>query len=71
MPEKYPTVCDPDSLEVPLVHEIGAFFVSPVRQNFQWLTKAVMLAAHNVTTGVWNKGVMEAYLRTCAVAGSV
>ena len=31
----------------------------------------VLLAAHNVTLGFWKKGVMDAYLRICAVARSV
>jgi hypothetical protein len=32
---------------------------------------AVLLAAHNVSLGFWKKGVMDAYLRTYAVATSV
>ena len=31
----------------------------------------MLLVAHNVSEGFWNKGVMNAYLRTCSVATSV
>ena len=71
VPDKYPTESDPDSPEVPEGREMGATHVPPVKQTFEWLSKAVLLAAHNVTVGAWNKGVMDSYLRTCAIARSV
>ena len=71
VPDKYPTTCDPNSPSVPAGRSMGALYIAPVKQSFVWLTEAVRLAAHNVTVGVWNKGVMDAYLRTCSVAGSV
>ena len=71
VPDKYPTECASDSPDIPYGREIGVKYVTPVRQTFEWLKCAVILAAHNVSAGVWNKGVMEAYLRTCSIAGSV
>ena len=50
---------------------MGVRFVVPVRQSFEWMIQAVTFASHNVAAGIWNKGVMNAYLRTCAIAESV
>ena len=69
--DKYPTTCDPNSPAVPAGRSMGALYVAPVKKISVWLTLAVRLIAHNVTLGVWNKGVMGAYLWTCFVAGSV
>ena len=71
VPAKYPTACDIDSPDVPLGREMGASFILPMKQNFAWVTSAVRLAAHNVSSGAWNRGVMEAYLRTCSITTSV
>ena len=71
VPEKYPRICAPDSPDPPVGREIGLLYLVPVRQNFEWLIRAVAVATHNVTLGVWNQGVMEAYLCSCAVATSV
>ena len=71
VPKDYPTVIASDSPKVPMGREIGAKYVTPVKQTFQWLEEAVHLASHNVSAGVWRKGVMVAYLRTCSVATSV
>ena len=68
VPEKYPRICAPDSPDPPVGREIGLLYLVPVRQNFEWLIRAVAVATHNVTLGVWNQGVMEAYLHSCAVA---
>jgi len=50
---------------------MGASFILPMKQNFAWVISVVRFAAHNVTSGAWNKGVMEAYLCTCSIATSV
>ena len=71
VPDKYPTKCDDNSPTVPAGREMSASYIAPVRQTFSWLKEAVLFAAHNVSVGAWNKGVMEAYLRTCSIAGSV
>ena len=71
VPSKYPTECCPDSPEAPEGRAVGARFIVPVRQTFEWMIKTVKYAAHNVRSGVWNKGVMTAYLRTCSIAKSV
>ena len=41
--------------------------IIPIEQNFEWLTSAVTYAAYHVTHGLWNKGVMDDYLHTCAI----
>ena len=64
VPEKYPRVCAIDSPDPPVGREIDVSHIIPVKQTFPWLTQAVIFATHNVMLGVWNKGVMEAYLRT-------
>ena len=50
---------------------MGTVHIIPVKQNFPWLIKAVLLAAHNVGPSDWKKGVMDTWLRSCAVAVSV
>ena len=42
-----------------------------MKLSFKFLIAAVLFAAYNVTAGIWNKGVMDTYLRSCAVAKSV
>ena len=71
VPEKYPRICAPDSPDPPVGRKIGLLFLVPVRQHFEWLIRAVAVATHNVTLDVWNQGVMEMYLLSCAVATSV
>ena len=71
VPTGYPTRSCINSPQVPVGREIGAKYLPPVQQTFQWLISAVNLAAHNVSAGVWNKGVMVAYLRTCSITTSV
>ena len=51
--------------------EPGRRFLEPIEQTFEWLSVAVTFASHNVTVGHWNKTVLDAYLRTCAVSNSV
>jgi len=70
-PERYPHECEPDSPDIPVGREMRVTHIRPIKQTFEWLTKAVLLAAHNVKSGCWKKGVMDSYLRTCAVATSV
>ena len=71
VPKDYPTTCCPNSPEMPFGRAVGAKYLVPVEQTFEWLTCAVNLAAHNVTAGFWNKTVMVAYLRSCSIATSV
>ena len=71
VPPNYPTQCCPQSPEPPRGREVGVKYLLPVPQSFPWLVSAVEYAAHNVKAGVWNKGVMVDYLRSCAVAKSV
>ena len=42
-----------------------------IRASFQWLRSCVNYAAYHVDKGMWNKVVMTAYLRTCAVSARV
>ena len=67
-PERYPHECEPDSPDIPVGREMRVTHIRPIKQTFEWLTKAVLLAAHNVKSGCWKKGVMDSYLRTCAVS---
>ena len=71
LPTLYPTKCCPDSPEAPYGRDISIKYLIPVPQSFPWLICAVEYASHNVKVGVWNKGVMVDYLRSCAVATSV
>ena len=71
VPPKYPTQCCPQSPEPPHGREVGVKYLLPEPQSFPWLISAVKYAAHNVSAGVWNKGNMVDYLRSCAVAKSV
>ena len=52
VPEKYPRICAPNSPDPPVGREIGLSYLVPVRQNFEWLIRAVAVATHNVTLGV-------------------
>ena len=70
-PEKYPIESHYKAPDPPLHREANVRFLRPVQQMFKWLIAAVLFAAHNVREGVWNKGVMDVYLRTCAIATSV
>ena len=71
VPERYLHECEPDSPEIPHGREMRVSHIRPIKQTFKWLTMAVFLAARNVKSGCWNKGVMDSYLRMCAVATSV
>lgn len=71
VPELYPTTCHPSSPEVPNGRPMRATFLEPIQQTFAWLITAVLLAAYNVSAGVWNKGVMDAYLQSCAISQSI
>ena len=71
LPPLYPTKCCPDSPEAPDGRHTSIKYLIPVPQSFPWLICAVEYASHNVKVGVWNKGSMVDYLRSCAVATSV
>ena len=71
VPKNYPTTKHHDSPDAPIGRQVGIQYIVPVHQTFQWLILAVRFAVHNVSAGVWNKGVMEAFLRTCSIATSV
>ena len=71
VPPNYPKKCCPRSPEPPRGREIAIKYLLPVPQSFPWLICAVEYASHNVKAGVWNKGVMVDYLRSCSVAKSV
>ena len=71
VPNKYPTKSCENSPSAPSDREVGIRYIIPVHQNFEWLIQAVSYAAHNVSAGFWNKGVMTAYLRTCSVSKSL
>ena len=71
VPTHYPTKYCPHSPEAPYGRNVSIKYLIPVPQSFPWLICAVEYAAHNVKAGVWKKGVMVDYLRTCAVATSV
>jgi hypothetical protein len=71
MPKDYPTMCDPNSPDVPYGRSVSSKYLIPVKQTFEWLNCCVNYAAHNVTVGCWKKGVMVDYLRSCSVSTSV
>ena len=71
VPKSYPTSCDMNSPPAPAGREVNAKYLVPVQQTFSWLSIAISFAAHNVSVGAWKKGVMVAYLRSCAVATPV
>ena len=48
--------------------EIDFTHLEPVKKNLVWLTEAIVVVAHNVKQGVWNKGVMDVFLCYYAVA---
>ena len=64
-------MCANDSPDPPVGREIGVSHIIPVNQTFPWLIQAGTFDTHNVMLGIWNKGVMEAYLRTCSIATTV
>ena len=71
LPAKYPTV-EADGCPPPPFHRsTKETYVHPVYQTFKFLVAAVLFATYNVTNGVWNKGMLDAYLRTCAVSKTV
>ena len=71
VPKLYPTQCCPNSPVQPLGRHVSMQYLPPVNQSFQWLIEVVEFAAHNVKVGLWRKGVMVDFLRSCAVATSV
>ena len=71
LPEKYPTKQHEESPCPPFGRGVLETHIRPMEQNFKWLIAAMVFATWNVSTGVWNKSTMTAYLRTCAVAKSV
>ena len=71
MPSKYPTV-EADGCPAPPLHRsTKESYVHPVYQTFKSLVAAVLFAAYNVANGAWNKGMLGAYVRTCAVSTTV
>ena len=53
---------DPDSPGVPVGREMGLRHILPRKQDFGWLISVALFTAHNIASGFWNKGVMEAHL---------
>ena len=68
--EYYPKMYYPDSLPAPLGRDVCIDFIKPKKQSFDWLRSAVDFAAHTVCQGILKKGVMDAYLQTCAISKS-
>ncbi len=70
-PDKYPTESSPGAPSPPIGRTVNERYLKPIKQSFRFLVAATSFAAYNVASGLWNKGVMDTYLRTCAVAKSV
>ena len=70
-PENYPVSACPNLPTAPDGRHPGATYVVPVQQTFGWMGAAVEFTVHNVRARIWNKGMMDAYLRTCAIPTSV
>ena len=70
-PELYPRRTDANAPVAPRGRATGITYIQPVKQNFEWLVQALNYAAYHVDRGLWNKGNMDAYLRTCAIAKRV
>ena len=70
-PEHYPRRTEDEAPIAPLGRATGITHILPVKQDFEWLVQALNYAAYHVDRGLWNKGNMEAYLRTCAMSKRV
>ena len=70
-PELYPKNTDDGAPPAPEGRVVGEKHIIPVEQSFPWLKSCVHYAAYHVNKGMWNKGVMTAYLRTCAISRRV
>ena len=70
-PEDYPTRTDMGAPPPPVGQEVGIRYLVPIEQTFNMLISSVEFAAYHVKKGLWTKAMMNAYLRTCAVAGRV
>ena len=70
-PTKYPQQCDVDCPEILAGRPMTATYIVPIEQNCLRLRQAVLLAVHNIRVGVWNEGIMDAYLCTCSVVWSI
>ena len=70
-PELYPKNTDDDAPPAPVGRAVGVKHIIPVKQSFPWLKRCMQYAAYHINQGMWNKGVMTAYLRTCAISRCV
>ena len=66
-----PTKACPNSSQAPSGRLPGATYVVLVQQSFGWMRTIVEFTAHNVRANIWNHGMMEAYLQTCAISTAV
>ena len=66
-PDKYPEEKCKDSPPAPQDRDIedNVSYLKPVELSFEFLKTAYDFALHNHRKGLWNKGEIEAYLRTC------
>ena len=67
----YPSTYHPQSPEIPAGKKPGSKFIIPVKQSFAWLRSVFDFTSFNVKMGVWKKGTMKAYMRSCSVSSSV
>jgi hypothetical protein len=70
-PPNYPTKTDEGAPLPANGREVGVKFIKPIPQSFEMLIASVNYAAYHVRFNLWNKGNMDAYLRTCAISKRV
>ena len=70
-PQNYPKKTDDNAPLPPTGREVAVKFLKPIPQSFAMLIASVNYAAYHIRLNLWNKGMMDEYLRTCAISKRV